>query len=57
MGPLPIRSDLLGVGQHYLGDVGLDDPRDRRRVAAHLHRDLVVFAEALGEQLQLLLAA
>jgi hypothetical protein len=48
------RPDLLGVGEHHLADMRLQDPGDRQRVARGLHHDAVVRSEALREQLKLL---
>jgi hypothetical protein len=44
--------DRLRIREHHASDVRLDDPRDLKRVAGHLKRDLIITAEALREQRQ-----
>jgi hypothetical protein len=48
------RAHLLGVREHALGDVRLEDPGDRQRVAGRLQHDPVRRREAPPEQRKLL---
>ncbi len=47
------RPYVLGVGDDHASDVGLEDPGDLHRRAGRLHRNLIVSAEALSEELEL----
>jgi hypothetical protein len=46
------RADLHRVGDHDLGDMRLEDPGDRQRVARGLQHDAIGWRQAAGEQLQ-----
>jgi hypothetical protein len=46
------RAHLLGVREHHLGDLRLEEPGDRQRIPSRLHHDQVGRREALREQLK-----
>lgn len=48
------RANLHRVGDDDLGDVRLEDPRDRQRVASRFQHDAIGGHQAAGEQLQCL---
>jgi hypothetical protein len=45
--------DRFRIGEHDSRDVGLEDPRDRKRVSGRLEHHLVVTSKTLGEELEL----
>jgi hypothetical protein len=48
------RAHVLGVRKHNFGDMRLEDPRNRQRVAGGLHHDTVRRRETPREELKLL---
>jgi hypothetical protein len=48
------RPDVARVGDKHTTDVRVEDPGDAQRVAGRLQGDMVVAAQALRKELQLL---
>jgi hypothetical protein len=48
------RANVAGVGDEHTADVRLKDPGDAQRVAGRLQRNVIIRAQALGEQPELL---